>query len=89
MKKTEVIKILESNPYFEEFHKEFNGKFVLRYTIHNIDIIFYNTVGCFVEAWLTMSYNSYAYNQDVRDFIDIAKKILQQKINSDDAYNPM
>lgn len=87
MGKEEVLRILNSNEHFREFHKEFNGKFILMYWVDGVSIYFFNTVGGFVDAWVLMSYDFYRnVNNRILDFIDISKRILQQKINSIDAY---
>lgn len=88
MSEKEVIIKLNTNPYFKEFHKEFQGKFVLYYTVNEVDIVFFNTVGGGVEAYLTMSSDLYRVDEHVKDFINISKKILQQKVSSIDAYIP-
>jgi len=89
MSEQEVIKILNMNPCYREFHKEFQGKFILYYLINGVEIIFYNRVGGDVEALLTMTSDLYNVDVQVQDFIDISKRIIQQKINSKDAYNPL
>lgn len=89
MNEIEVLKKLNTNSHFREFHKEFHGKFILNYYLNNVDIYFTNTVGGVVEAWVTMNSTYYMEDRQVQDFINISKKILQQKVNSMDAYNPL
>lgn len=89
MKEEEILRILNSNPHFINFYKEFQGKFILYYNVKGVDIYFYNCVGGIVDAWLNFPYDLYNDNGQIRDFIDVSRKIIQQKVNSIDAYKPL
>ena len=82
MNEQQVIEKLNKNPYFLDFHKEFQGRFILYYEVNGVGIYFFNSIGGVVEAYLTMLYDFYKVDEQVKDFIVISKKILQQKVNS-------
>lgn len=81
-----VLQTLKTNPLFEDFPKEFEGKFILNYCIGNVFIVFYNCVGGFVEAYF-MGALDHADIDSARNFVRIAKPILQNIVNMNSNIN--
>ena len=84
--KKSVLQTLKTNPLFDEFPKEFEGKFILNYCIGNVFIVFYNGVGGIVEAYF-MGVLDQADIDSARNFVRIAKPILQDLVNTNSIVN--
>lgn len=78
--KENVLQMLKTNSLFEEFSKEFEGRYVLNYCVGNVFIVFYNCVGGFVEAYF-LGIMDHADIDSARNFVKIAKPILQEMVN--------
>ena len=44
MNEQQVIEKLNKNPYFLDFHKEFQGRFILYYEVNGVGIYFFNSI---------------------------------------------
>lgn len=75
-----VLNTLKTNPFFEDFPIEFEGKYSLNYCIGNIGIKFYNSVGGIVQPY----FGGFFYKSDInsaQEFVKIATPILQDLVN--------
>lgn len=78
--KESVLQMLKTNSLFEEFPKEFEGRYVLNYCVGNVFVVFYNCVGGIVEAYF-LGVMDHADIDSARNFVKIAKPILQEMVN--------
>lgn len=83
--KEQVIEVLHGNPNFQNFEKEFEGKFICYYPIDGVQVILFNSIGGYAEVF----FGACLWGADLesaQEFAEIARNYLQELITKN-AYN--
>lgn len=81
MNEQEILKFLQQNPYYREFHDEFSGHFSLVYEIGGAYVCFFNQVGGIVTSYILNTCSHKIDVDIVQKFSAMGTKILQKEIN--------